>query len=268
MIYTKNPRQPHVETVCWVLDQHRKYFLFANLKECQFHQDEIYFLRYVVLSKKISMKADRIKIMKDWPEPKSVRNIQVFLGFANCYCQFIQGFNKIAASLILLLKITRLPNEPASSRNDGSRPTSSRNDGSRPTSSRNDGSRPVSNRNNSNMLASGRNNGNIEVDGFDGDGVGHARKSGKLKKLSKSRKLSKSGKSKGEKLKKPLKSGNSSNFDITEVRPSFLTPGTREAFNCLRLAFTKAPILWHFNLKCHIWIETNELSYAISSMLS
>ena len=37
LIYTKNPGQPHVEAVCWVLDQLRKYLLFTNLKKCCFH---------------------------------------------------------------------------------------------------------------------------------------------------------------------------------------------------------------------------------------
>ena len=40
------------------------------------------------------------------------------------------------------------------------------------------------------------------------------------------------------------------------------------AFNRLRLAFTKTPILWHFDPKCHIWIETDALGYAIGSVLS
>ena len=58
----------------------------------------------------------------------------------------------------------------------------------------------------------------------------------------------KSGKSsksqKSAKLKKKLsKSGNSPNFGATEAGPKFLTLSARTAFNCLRLAFTKAPIL-------------------------
>ena len=48
LIYTKDPSQPHVEAVCWVLDQLQKYSLFANLKKCCFHQDEVCFLGYVV----------------------------------------------------------------------------------------------------------------------------------------------------------------------------------------------------------------------------
>ena len=72
LIYTKNLKQPHNEAVCWVLNQLRKHSFFTNLKKCLFHQDEICFLKYVVLSKKISMEAKRIKIIKNWPESKSV----------------------------------------------------------------------------------------------------------------------------------------------------------------------------------------------------
>ena len=57
-------------------------------------------------SKGISMEAKRIEVVRKWPEPKSVRDIQVFLGFANFYRQFIKGFSKIAAPLTSMLKTT------------------------------------------------------------------------------------------------------------------------------------------------------------------
>ncbi len=50
------------------------------------------------------MEEEQIKAIYDWSEPQSVRNIQVFLGFANFYKQFIQGFNRLAASLTSILK--------------------------------------------------------------------------------------------------------------------------------------------------------------------
>ena len=65
LIYTEDLSQPHVDTVRWVLDQLRKYFLFANLKKCRFHQDEICFLGYVVSSKGISIEAEKIEVVKE-----------------------------------------------------------------------------------------------------------------------------------------------------------------------------------------------------------
>ncbi len=83
LVYTGDPGQPHVDAVRWVLEQLRKHGLFANLKKCRFHQDEVRFLGFVVSAQGISMEEGRIEAVKAWPEPKSIREIQVFLGFAN-----------------------------------------------------------------------------------------------------------------------------------------------------------------------------------------
>ena len=161
--------------------------------------------------------------MKDWPKPKSICNIQIFLGFFNFYWQFIQSFCKKTGLLISMLKTIESPNKPSPSRNNGIKSASSRNNNSKPVF--------------------GRNNGNGEVVKF--GGMGYTKKSEKLKgqKLAKSQKLSKSGKSKGEKSKKLSKSRNLSNFDITKAGPMFLNPDARTTFNRLQLAFTKALIL-------------------------
>ena len=54
------------------------------------------------------MEDKQIKAIKNWPESTSVRNIQVFIGFANFYQCFIRSFSKIAAPLTFLLKTTGL----------------------------------------------------------------------------------------------------------------------------------------------------------------
>ena len=50
--------------------------------------------------------------------------------------------------------------------------------------------------------------------------------------------------------------------------PIFLIPGAREAFNQLRQAFTKALIFQHFDLECHIRIETDTSGYTIERVLN
>ena len=52
----------------------------------------------------IKIKEKKIEVVKDWPEPQLVRDIQVFLSFANFYRKFIRNFNKITASFILMLR--------------------------------------------------------------------------------------------------------------------------------------------------------------------
>ena len=65
------------------------------------------FLGYIVFLQGICIEDERIKAVEQWPEPKSVRDIQVFLEFANFYWQFIQEFSRIAAPITVMLKTTK-----------------------------------------------------------------------------------------------------------------------------------------------------------------
>ena len=89
LIYIKDPSQGHVKAVQWMLDLLRKNGLFANMKKCRYYKDEMRFLRYVVSSYNIRMEDEKIKTVKNWLKPKSVREIQISIGFANFYWQFI-----------------------------------------------------------------------------------------------------------------------------------------------------------------------------------
>ena len=89
LIYTKDEGQSHVKAVWYILKELRKHNLFANLKKCHFHKDKIQFLGYVILAQEIQIKDEKIKTMRNWPEPKSMKDIQIFLSFANFYQCFI-----------------------------------------------------------------------------------------------------------------------------------------------------------------------------------
>lgn len=104
LIYIEDEGQGHVEGVQWVLDLLKKNGLFANLAKCRFYKDRVRFLWYVMSAQEVRMENKKIDVVKNWPEPKSVQDIQVFFGFANFYWCFIQGFSKIAVPLTLMLR--------------------------------------------------------------------------------------------------------------------------------------------------------------------
>ena len=52
------------------------------------------------------MEDERIKVIKNWPKPKPVCDIQVFLSFANFYYCFIYGFSRIATLLTSMLRMS------------------------------------------------------------------------------------------------------------------------------------------------------------------
>jgi hypothetical protein len=51
---------------------------------------EVGFLGFVITPDGVGMESDRIATIEDWPTPKSIRDVQVLLGFTNLYRRFIQ----------------------------------------------------------------------------------------------------------------------------------------------------------------------------------
>ncbi len=67
------------------------------------------------------------------------------------------------------------------------------------------------------------------------------------------------------------KSAKSKNLDFANAKSSeadFLTSEVKKAFIYLRKAFTKALILYYFDIKRYIHIKTNVLGYTIGRILS
>ena len=81
-----------------------------KLSKCQFHVMEIEFLEFRISIESVFMKSDCVKIIVEWPELQSVKDIQVFLGFANFYRRFIRGYFCIVGSMIIHLKIKSVKN--------------------------------------------------------------------------------------------------------------------------------------------------------------
>ena len=59
--------------------------------------------------------------MTQWPQPKSVYNIQVFLGFVNFYRRFIEGYSHITRPLTKLLKTSSKGEENGDGQNQPAR---------------------------------------------------------------------------------------------------------------------------------------------------
>ena len=64
-IYTKDPGQVYVNAVWWLLKELRKNGLFANLKKCRFHKDEVRFLGYVISAQEVKIKEEKIDVVKN-----------------------------------------------------------------------------------------------------------------------------------------------------------------------------------------------------------
>jgi hypothetical protein len=103
LIYSKDVEQ-HERDVKEVLNRLRKYSLFVKLEKCLFSQSEVPFLGFIIGSGHIKMDPSKVDVVRDWPTPNSVLDIQTFLGFANFYRRFIKNFSLLTKPITSLLK--------------------------------------------------------------------------------------------------------------------------------------------------------------------
>ena len=103
LIYSKTVKEHHA-SVRKVLERLRQYKLYCNLKKCEFDTDEVGFLGFRISPKGVKMEQNRVTSITEWPEPKTFRDLQVFLGFANFYRRFIKHYSKVVAPMTSMLK--------------------------------------------------------------------------------------------------------------------------------------------------------------------
>ncbi|CCO34607.1 Retrotransposable element Tf2 155 kDa protein type 3 [Rhizoctonia solani AG-1 IB] len=97
-----NSREEHVQHVTEVLSRLQKHNLFCNPSKCVFFVTEVTYIGLVVTPEGISMEQEKVKAIQEWPEPKNVKQVQSFLGFANFYCRFVHDFSCLAHPLTSL----------------------------------------------------------------------------------------------------------------------------------------------------------------------
>jgi len=94
----------HWSHVKEVLKRLQKVGLYTKAEKCEFYLDSVEYLGYVLSSSGLTMSDAKVKTIQEWLEPKKVKDIQSFLGFANFYRRFIFNYSNI---VIPLTRLTR-----------------------------------------------------------------------------------------------------------------------------------------------------------------
>ncbi len=103
LIYSRNLAD-HCRHVKQVLRKLRQHHLYLKLEKCEFHRPMVQFLGYIIGQEGIQMDQGKVKAIKEWTPPQSVKELQSFLGFANFYRRFIKDFSLHSAPLTSLLR--------------------------------------------------------------------------------------------------------------------------------------------------------------------
>jgi len=80
--------------------------LFLRPAKCSFNQTLVEYLGLIISEGELHMDPVKLQVVKDWPCPKSVKDIQTFLGFCNIYRRFIHAYSTLVCPLFDLTKKT------------------------------------------------------------------------------------------------------------------------------------------------------------------
>ncbi|KAK9395824.1 retrotransposon-derived protein PEG10 [Crotalus adamanteus] len=103
LIYSTNMND-HIKLVREVLKKLLNAKLYVKLSKCEFHRTQLDYLGYRISNEGIEMDPAKVKTIIEWQPPRTRKQLQSFLGFANFYRQFIPSFAEIALPLTELLK--------------------------------------------------------------------------------------------------------------------------------------------------------------------
>ncbi|CEP10273.1 hypothetical protein, partial, partial [Parasitella parasitica] len=96
--------EDHKKDVERFLERLDRYNLKINPKKCQWFQQEVKFLGFLVSGEGIRSNPDKVKVVKDWQPPVNKKGLLRFLGFAVFYHRFIDSLSTKAKPLYALLK--------------------------------------------------------------------------------------------------------------------------------------------------------------------
>jgi hypothetical protein len=103
LIYSDN-KELHRKHVREVLRRLRENGLYAGTNKCTFHTDTVEYLGYILSPTGLTMDPAKVQTIQDWPEPRKVKDVQSFLGFANFYRRFIHEYSDIVVPLTRLTR--------------------------------------------------------------------------------------------------------------------------------------------------------------------
>eukprot|EP00253_Pinus_taeda_P036261 PITA_36261 len=91
----------HVETVLHILEEQQFY---TRLSKCEFSLMEMLYLGNIIGEDNVRVHEEKIRAIRDWPEPQNVTELRVFVGICTYYLKFLKGFSQLAAPPIHLTK--------------------------------------------------------------------------------------------------------------------------------------------------------------------
>ena len=94
----------HVAHLRDALTRLRKFHLKLNLKKCEFGREKVPYLGHVLSAEGVTPSMDKLKAVRDFPEPKTEKAIREFCGLTNYFRNHIRNFSLLSGQLTRLTR--------------------------------------------------------------------------------------------------------------------------------------------------------------------
>ena len=96
--------EEHLKHIVTVLDKLDEAGLKLNPDKCVWCANEVKILGHYVSQNSIRVDDAKIKAIKEWNQPRNVKDVQGFLGLSGYYRRYVYNYAKISAPLVNLTK--------------------------------------------------------------------------------------------------------------------------------------------------------------------
>ncbi|KAJ4784848.1 polyprotein [Rhynchospora pubera] len=103
LVYSKTmaEHEHHLRATLEILMENK---LYAKMSKCEFGTEKLEYLGHIISVDGVATDPKKVEVMKNWPTPKSVRELRGFLGLTGYYRRFVKGYGTISKPLTDQLK--------------------------------------------------------------------------------------------------------------------------------------------------------------------
>ena len=98
LVYSKTP-EDHLTHLREVFEILRTQKFFCRLHKCHFNDTEMKYLGHLISSDGVRPDPKKVEKVKEWPRPTTVQEVRAFLGLANYFRKFMQGYSQMVSPL-------------------------------------------------------------------------------------------------------------------------------------------------------------------------
>ena len=103
IVFSKSPEE-HLQHLEAVLKKLKDAQLYAKLSKCEFGLKKVKFLGHIVSSHGIQPDGEKVKLVKEWPVPDSIKACRQFVGLTRYFRKFVQGFPSMIPPLTSMFR--------------------------------------------------------------------------------------------------------------------------------------------------------------------